>query len=86
MKDKANIAIVLSIIAILLSLFLFFNSNVVKLEQAKDTIANLSTSNVMLEKENIALKRNLTSFLNDIKSIENKNDELKSLLKKYRIE
>ena len=86
MKDKANVAIGLAIISILLSLFLFFNSSFIKLEQAKNTIANLSTSNVVLEKENIALKRNLTSFLNDIKSIEDKNDELISILKKYRVE
>lgn len=86
MKDKTNIAIGLSIIAILLSLFLFFNSSIVKLEQAKGTIANLSTRNITLERENNALKKNLSVFLNDIKSIEDKNDELKSILKKYKVE
>ncbi|MFX0184091.1 MAG: hypothetical protein ACFE95_13495 [Candidatus Hodarchaeota archaeon] len=86
MKDRGNIAIILSIIAILLSLFVLANSNIVKLRLAKNTIANITTRNVGLEKENKILKRNLDIFLSDLRSIKDKNDELKAVLRKYRVE
>jgi len=83
---KINIAFILSLVAIVLTLFLFINSSFVQLQRATSALANVTIKANELERENIQLKQNINIFMGDLKAIKDKSDELKSMLKKYKVE
>ena len=83
---KINIAFILSLVAIVLTLFLFINSSFVQLQRTTSALANTTIKANELERENIQLKQNINIFMGDLKAIKDKSDELKSMLKKYKVE